>query len=480
MAFVTRYGNVISEDGWRMVDQAECEWISPAPGVTIQVRKGIPATILGAFAARFNAVVEPLRDNDTACWTPTNSVGTSNHMAGTAMDLNWGSHPFHARGTYGDRLPALRRLLDDFEGCVWWGGDWQSPIDEMHFQLNYREGYLDDNGNFVLDVDDRLTSLASHLLGEVPAPQDESPAAIIVREGQARGYTRDEIIACLSTGIQESGLNQAATDSTGHRGIFQQDGGYPNRETAVGNIAGFFDRLDAKRRSKGGVSPDIWKNIFWLQQRPSEPSAEVAYARGRQHYLVEIQSHILAATDLYNRYVTAQPMEDDGFMSALTPEEQRRMYDEICGLRSSRSPLHRPGEGNIGDIQDLEANTDGSVHILVQYLLGVILRSPRTIAELRSVATSTDPNQVEGAKIAQAMLNKIAQIDQMVACPVTGEGGAAAETPSAPVHAAPDPEPIPTTPLVGVPPASGGLHLQLATLRDQVNGLTDILNQFLK
>ena len=175
------------------------------------------------------------------------------------MDLNWQSHPFRKRGTYGDRLPALRQLLDEFEGCVWWGGDWQSPIDEMHFQLNYPEG------------DSRLEVMATKLRGGF-IPKDE-PAEIIVREGQARGYTRGEIIAILSTGLQESNLNQNATDSTGHRGIFQQDGGYPDRETAEGNIRGFFDRLDAKRRNKGGVSPDIWKNIFWLQQRPSEATS---------------------------------------------------------------------------------------------------------------------------------------------------------------------------------------------------------------
>lgn len=141
MAFVERYGNTVSEDGWRMVDQDECEWVTVrGTDVRLQIRKGVPATIMAEFAARFNERIEPLRDPDSACWTETNDVPTSNHLAGTACDFNWDSHPFHVAGTYGDKLPALRALLDEFDGGVWWGGDWTDPIDEMHFQLNWPEG----------------------------------------------------------------------------------------------------------------------------------------------------------------------------------------------------------------------------------------------------------------------------------------------------------------------------------------------------
>ena len=141
MAFVTRYGNQWSENGWRMVDQNECVWSTiPGTRVSVQLRKGIPTTVLIAFMARFNELIEPLGDRDTAGLTLTNAVPTSNHMAGTAVDLNWDSHPFHVKGTFGKKLPALRKLLQEFEGSVWWGGDWKSPIDEMHFQMGWPEG----------------------------------------------------------------------------------------------------------------------------------------------------------------------------------------------------------------------------------------------------------------------------------------------------------------------------------------------------
>lgn len=176
MSFRIFKGNVLSLNGWRMCNPDECDWVQiRGTGVTIQVRKGIPAIILPAFLARFNEVIEPLRDDDTACWTLDNAVDTSNHPAGVAADANWNSHPFHAYGTYGDKLPALRHLLDvEFRGCVGWGGDWGgNPQDEMHFEIAFQEGYIDENTKqFVLDVDQRLIDLANDLQGQQPAEPD--------------------------------------------------------------------------------------------------------------------------------------------------------------------------------------------------------------------------------------------------------------------------------------------------------------------
>ena len=72
------------------------------------------------------------------------------------------SIPSKRGGTFGGQLPTLRGLLNEFRGCVWWGGDWQSPIDEMHFQLNYPEGKLA-GGSFTVAVDQRLVDLANDL-----------------------------------------------------------------------------------------------------------------------------------------------------------------------------------------------------------------------------------------------------------------------------------------------------------------------------
>jgi len=123
-----------SENGWQpaRVGPDHLEWVT-IPGCDPPVK----LQILRAFVADYNAYVERVNDADCACWTPTNSVPTSNHLNGTAVDIRWESHPFRVRGTFGDRLPALRELLAFYKGVIFWGGDWTDPIDEMHFNLDY-------------------------------------------------------------------------------------------------------------------------------------------------------------------------------------------------------------------------------------------------------------------------------------------------------------------------------------------------------
>lgn len=144
MGFRTVYGNTHSENGWRMCDAAECD-NNPIPGTDIRIplQRGIPNTILKAFAADFHEYVESLYNSrggtDEGGWTLTNSVGSSNHLSGTAMDLNWSDHPFQVSyaGFTQDEIARTRELLDWYEGMVFWGQDWNSPKDPMHFQMGY-------------------------------------------------------------------------------------------------------------------------------------------------------------------------------------------------------------------------------------------------------------------------------------------------------------------------------------------------------
>ena len=106
----------------------------------------------------------------------------------------------------------------------------------------------------------------------------------------------------LSTAIQESGLRPDAVSPNGlWRGIYQQDSSYTDRDNPTSNVNQFFARLVAKR-SSAGWSSDLWLNIFWLQQRPSEPSAAQAYANGRKAYLTEIKSRTAEAQRLVRLY----------------------------------------------------------------------------------------------------------------------------------------------------------------------------------
>lgn len=141
------------------------------------------------------------------------------------------------------------------------------------------------------------------LLGQLnSASSYDDVGEAIVREAVRRGYSRAEQIAVTADAIQESGLTPGITSPNGlWIGIYQQDSGYTDRRNPNANIQQFMDRLDVKRRS-AGASSDPWLNIFWLQQRPGEPSAAQAYANGRKAYLTEIKSRTAAATTLVDKY----------------------------------------------------------------------------------------------------------------------------------------------------------------------------------
>ncbi len=148
MAVRTVNGSTFTEDGWPLVDQAGCTWITVAgsnPPVSLQIQSGVPATVMGAWAADWNAFIEPLRDADSASWTEGNSVlggygrnNGSNHLGGTAEDLNWESHPFRKRGSLNAaQMATLKEMEDFYEGTMFWAGRWDDPADEMHSQMGY-------------------------------------------------------------------------------------------------------------------------------------------------------------------------------------------------------------------------------------------------------------------------------------------------------------------------------------------------------
>lgn len=144
-------------------------------------------------------------------------------------------------------------------------------------------------------------------LGLTAQSTPDQVSEAIFRETKRRNYSRAESVACDSTAEQESSRRPGAVSSNGKwRGIYQQDDSYPGRDDPNLNILAFLDKLDAKRASPG-ASSDPFKNIFWLQQRPSDPSADVAYAKGRKAYYDEIRRHIAESERRYDRWAATPP-----------------------------------------------------------------------------------------------------------------------------------------------------------------------------
>lgn len=142
MSFREVYGYTWSENGWRMCNRDECVLGGPMMGLpntnTAPIRSGDASTILVAWLAWYHRNVEPLR-TPVWGWSVDNTVGNSNHLSGTAVDINAPQYPWGTRTMPRDRIAKVRNGLALFEGTVFWGADW-SRADEMHYQLGHREG----------------------------------------------------------------------------------------------------------------------------------------------------------------------------------------------------------------------------------------------------------------------------------------------------------------------------------------------------
>lgn len=151
MSFIMKQGYLYSENGWRMCDINECDRMEiPGTGLRLWFRAGAANDIMRAWLSWFNANVESLNNpgrgyTDEGSYTDTNSVGNSNHNSATAADLNWSEHNFRVSysGFTPTEISKVRAGLKLFtykgQQTIWWGQDWSSPKDPMHFQLNLAE-----------------------------------------------------------------------------------------------------------------------------------------------------------------------------------------------------------------------------------------------------------------------------------------------------------------------------------------------------
>jgi putative chitinase len=164
-----------------------------------------------AWAADWNAYIEPLRDADSACWTPGNSVATSNHPGGTAIDLNWNSHPFQQRGSLNAaQMQTMSEMEAFYEGNVFWAGRWNSPADEMHSQVGY-DTYDQKNDRPEPKVLDfiarkiRPDGFSTYRRG--PMPAGPNPVDILVRATGLSTAKCAEIQPALSDGLRLAQCN---------------------------------------------------------------------------------------------------------------------------------------------------------------------------------------------------------------------------------------------------------------------------------
>lgn len=226
-----------SQDGWEPARVPEgspmLEWrVVPgsSPPVHLQVLKGWAATILLAWAADMNAFVEHMRDEDSCCYTPTNSVATSNHLNATGFDFNWKSHPFHAWNTFNSgQMATLNEMfnfykIDGLSLIAWGGKDWGgNPQDEMHFQMGnntWNNPRVLDWINANIRPDGFSTFRRGGEVGHpvIPPPshhESDDPINVLARAVNISQAKAEEILETLQQGLilaQATNVNRIAMD----------------------------------------------------------------------------------------------------------------------------------------------------------------------------------------------------------------------------------------------------------------------------
>lgn len=457
-------GRAYSENGWPYVDADGCRWVNiPGVDVTLQIQNGLPLAILRAFAADYNAYVEPLYNADSCCWTPGNSVATSNHPGGTAVDMRWDSHPFQRRGSFSSaQLATIQELMDWYEGTVFWAGvdwktinkqqgGWGSPIDEMHWQMGYGtwDSKADAPAPWVADFVNRKIRPDGYSMFRRGAAPAGSKAAQILANATGLSLARaTEILPTVTAGLKLSGCTTWPRIAMWLAQMGHESASFVYTEEIAknGRYAPYIGRTwiqitwDYNYRAfskwcydRGLVpTPDYfvpryvelaelkWAGIgpawYWTDARPTLNALSddrnlnevTRLINGGYNGLSDRQTRYnraLTQGDLLLTLITGE--EDD---MALVPQDQwDRVFREETQELPSRSALRHLGEGVIDTWAGINLNMDGNLHVVVVKILAE-LGDPDALDLLGEVAGADSvkfPDRQKDAALARRILASI-------------------------------------------------------------------------
>lgn len=269
-----------TENGWPSCgpDQLDRTPVPGTAGLVIPLQQGIPATIMRAFAADLNAYIESLNNSrgytDEGGWTPTNSVATSNHLGGTAMDLNWSDHPmgialdgWHGSDLIpGEQEPAVRELLAfyTYKGIqlIWWGNDWDSPKDSMHFQMGYGTYVNQDVCREFIARFIRADGFSTYRRGNSQPTVDSSAVDVLARATSLSADRAATILPAVTAGLRQSDCTSPARIAMWLAQVGHESGSFVYTEE-IASGAAYEGRTDLGNTQPGdGVR---FKGRTWIQ-----------------------------------------------------------------------------------------------------------------------------------------------------------------------------------------------------------------------
>lgn len=464
-----------TEDGWEPSPRIEPDspllvWKQvPGTDVTLQVRDDDAGRLMLAYAADYHATVEPLRDPDSACYTPTNSVATSNHLNATAMDLNWNSHPFQTRGTFNSgQMSALRDLLNFYDPWMFWAGDWDDPGDEMHHQLNYGSYQLAQQGKLAswLAANVRDDGFSVYKRGgtpsggtpaPTPAPTSRDAAikalydAVPIIDMEQSAQLVDPVMAGLAAaectnpqriamflaqcGHESDGFN--TTEEYAKNGRYAPYIGrtwiqitWQSNYAAFGRWAaqqGLIDDPNYFVNNPVALADLKWAGIgaawYWTVARPTINSlcdqgdivGVTQLINGGQNGIDDRRARYQQAIALGDELLALIAPATKGPLMALTDDEQAELLDLARQIakyrRPSLSPLRWPHEGDVNTCAGFSWTSDALSHVAASIDMAVEYGHAPTIAMLMAVAQTDEDNREDDKLLAQRILAKVAPAD---------------------------------------------------------------------
>lgn len=129
-----------SENGWPIVDSAEIEnrFLPGMNNVRLEMRRGDVMDVIAAWCIWYHKnveVIDKFQPRDEWGFSWDNAVANSNHLSGTAVDINATQWPWKTYRMPKWMVDKINEGLRLFEGNIFHGRNWSTP-DEMHFQIN--------------------------------------------------------------------------------------------------------------------------------------------------------------------------------------------------------------------------------------------------------------------------------------------------------------------------------------------------------